>query len=198
MPQARSITLLFAVGVALLAGCGDKAKKDDNKKSDDQDEAEESKLSKKEIDEAKNMLGAISRGAVGAYERESVLPDAPPDAAIGHALCKSAKPVPAQVPSDGAKVEVAADAWGGDETTGWKCLRFTSSSKLGFQLSYAAGSGYKGIDRGAKDPGPDGFQACAEADGKPGGKTTLICATGTVNKATSVVKLDPEMQTLKE
>lgn len=148
MPMIRVVAIAAAVCLAQVTACASKVQKSDDKKADE-----------------------------GAFERESVLPDAPPDAPVGHVLCKSAKPVPAEVPSGGAKVEVPEDAWGGDETTGWKCLKFVSTSKLSFQLSYAAGSGYKGTDRGATDPGPDGFQICAEADGMPGGKTTLICHT---------------------
>ena len=41
---------------------------------------------------AKNTLGAIGRAAVAAYENEGTDPLAP------HQLCKSAPPVPAQVP----------------------------------------------------------------------------------------------------
>jgi type IV pilus assembly protein PilA len=204
MTMTRSIALAISPQVAAISlclaqvsACGSKEKSADDK-SAKADAAEENELSTKQINEAKNLIGAISRGAMNAFERESVLPDAPPDAAIGHALCRSAKPVPAEVPSGGAKVEVPEDAWGGDATTGWKCLKFVSTNKLSFQLSYAAGGGYKGTDRGAKDPGPDGFQVCAEADGKPGGKTTLICNTGVVDKATQTVKIATEMQTLGE
>ena len=93
-------------------------------------------------------------------------------------------------------VTTAEEDWGGDATTGWKCLKFIPTNPVRFQYSYIAGGPYKGKGR-AKDPGPDGFQACAEADIEPGGKTTLLCMTGTVTPS-NIVKLATELEELLE
>jgi len=205
-PAAMSRHATAALGVCLLlaASCGSKNAKNDGDK-------DKSGLTDAQRAEAMKQLGAISRGAVSAYEREIVdesesagRPWQPedaekPPAPFAHAVCKSASLVPAKVPISGEKVDVSDDAWSeGDGRTGWKCLKFKPSANIYFQYSYIAGTGYKGLDRGAKDPGPDGFQICAEADGVPGGKTTLICQTGAVNKETKALKLVVGLETLEE
>jgi hypothetical protein len=189
-----------ALGVCLLlaASCDSKnVKKDED---EDNDKKGKSGLTDARRSEAIKQIGSISRAAVGAYEREVELPaGADGVGSFGHALCKSASLVPAKVPTKGEKVDVADDAWSeGDARAGWKCLKLEPSANIYFQYSYIATSGYKGLDRGAKDPGPDGFQICAEADGIPGGKTTLICQTGAVNKEKMSVELAAGLETLEE
>lgn len=149
------------------------------------------------LTEAKNTLGAISRAAQQAYAREPSAADIIPDGAIGsnftHALCKSAKPVPEKLPSGGEKIPVTKEDFGGDETTGWKCLKFELVDPTPFRYTYAAGSGYLSPSRGGVDPGPDGFEACAEADLTAGGLTTLVCITGKVDKEKSTLKVATEI-----
>jgi hypothetical protein len=65
-------------------------------RSDKTEEAEEEskpRFSSAEISDAKNTIGAITRNAVFAFERESVAADG---TTVAHALCKSATPVPAK------------------------------------------------------------------------------------------------------
>lgn len=148
------------------------------------------------ISAAKNALASIGRGAVGAYERESVAAEG--DGAFSHAQCKSASPIPAKLPKGGETIAVKSADWGGDATTGWKCLKFALDQPVGMQYSYSQGGPYKSKERGGKDPGPDGFEACAEADFNEGGDTTLICQTGAVDPAKRFLKQDTEMQVFEE
>jgi type IV pilus assembly protein PilA len=197
MKTLVSLLTVCAVGLPLLgAGCGsdEKAEKKKREKAEEAEEESKPRFSSAELSEAKNSIGAIARGAVGAFERETMAADG---TSFEHALCKSATAVPAKLPEKKEKVTTADTDWGGDATTGWKCLKFIITNPVRFQYSYIVGGPYKGDGR-AKDPGADGFQICAEADIEPGGKTTLVCQTGKVDKATNVVKLATEQEVLLE
>lgn len=138
--------------------------------------------------EAKNTVGAISRGAVAGYEREQ--------ANGSHALCKSATGVPAAVPA-GTKYQPdtnpGKDYGTGDETTGWKCLRFEMTTPTYYKYEYHQGSGYKCTARGGADPGPNGFEVSAEGDLDGDGKTSLFCRTGKLDPTTNSVQLATEL-----
>jgi type IV pilus assembly protein PilA len=194
--------LAFLAVCSLAIGCGDKKENkssESTSKADDKDDKKSKKDDKGSnkkpkatfdaakrtslTSEAKNSVGKIARGALMAYERESM---GEGDAVV-HALCKSATPVPEKVPSAGESYKPKSDAGvdfnAGDEKTGWPCLKFTSDAPINFQYSYTEGSTPKLAARG-KDvaKGEAGFfELCAEADFEPGGKTTLICQTGQVN-----------------
>lgn len=103
--------------------------------------------------EAENTLGAIARGAVGAYERETL------DARNTHKLCSSSEPMPKEVPAGKKYVRVSEPAgWNtGSDTAGWKCLKFEMTSPQYYRYEHRAGGGYKGPERGGPDPGKDGF-----------------------------------------
>lgn len=148
------------------------------------------------ISAAKNVLASIGRGAVEAYERESVAGEG--DGTFSHAHCKSASPIPAKLPKGGETIAVKSADWVGDATTGWKCLKFALDQPVDMQYSYSQGGPYKSKERGGKDPGPDGFEACAEADFNEGGDTTLVCTTGALDPATKSVKVATEMQVFEE
>lgn len=149
------------------------------------------------LSDAKNWLGAISRAAVESYSRETIPSDISPDDSAGqqlsHALCASAKPVPADLPSGGERKPVKSEDFDGDAKAGWKCLRFAIAQPVSFRYTYNAGSNYLGPKRGGPDPGPDGYEACAEADLTPGGLTTLICIHGTVDKGNQTIKSATEL-----
>lgn len=138
---------------------------------------------KKAVVAASGLVSQIARGAVGAFEREQV--------GGKHALCKSAKAaVPAKVPQNGEAVKTDEKEWGGDDKTGWKCLKFVSVDPVPAQLSYTAGSTPKLLSRKKAAGDGDSFEVCAELDLTPGDKTTLICQMGKVDKKTNTVKLD--------
>ena len=99
--------------------------------------------------EAKNSLGAISRGAIGAYERESTIAEAPVEGQVAaqatHNLCLNAAPVPLAGPPAAAKYQpqtgAGLDYDSGDAAGGWKCLRFNMNSPHYFQYGYRAANG---------------------------------------------------------
>ncbi len=134
--------------------------------------------------EAKSTTGAIARGAVAAWEREH-----PAARSVVHRLCESASPVPADVPK-AAKYEPSPqpgkDFLTGDDSKGWRCLRFELSSPMRFRYDYRAGGGYKGPARGGPDPGPRGFEASAEGDLDGDGKTSLFTITGKPGKGGAI------------
>jgi len=136
--------------------------------------------------EAKNTIGAVARGAMASYERETGDPAAP------HKLCGTAVPVPAAVPA-GTKympgVSAGSDFNTGDSEKGWMCLKFSMSQPMYYQYNYHQGSGYLGP--AAQSPGPTGFEAAARGDLDGNGKTSLFVLTGTV--AGGAVSVSPTM-----
>jgi hypothetical protein len=147
------------------------------------------------VAEAKTTLGAMTRAAIAAYEREQL----GPNNTVRHQLCKSAQPVPSAVPR-GKKYEPSLqrgmDWYSGDDTTGWRCLRFTMTEPHYFQYTYSAGGPYKGPARGGPDPGPDGFEVAAEGDLDGNGVTSLFTRTARFRSGTWVVS--PEVFVDKE
>jgi hypothetical protein len=159
--------LAFLAVCSLAIGCGDKKENkssESTSKADDKDDKKSKKDDKGSnkkpkatfdaakrtslTSEAKNSVGKIARGALMAYERESM---GEGDAVV-HALCKSATPVPEKVPSAGESYKPKSDAGvdfnAGDEKTGWPCLKFTSDAPINFQYSYTEGSTPKLAARG--------------------------------------------------
>jgi hypothetical protein len=134
--------------------------------------------------EAKNTIGAIARGVVGAYERE--------DLSGGHKLCPSAPPVPAAVPR-GTKVAASVDAGVDYQHPSWDCLRFAMSMPQYYQYEYRVGGPYKGPARGGPDAGPEGFEISAEGDLDGDGVTSLFTMTGKVDPTTKSVRLSTEL-----
>lgn len=130
----------------------------------------------KAIAEMKKQLGDVARAVAVAYERSGEGKNA--------ALCGSAQPVPAELPSwekpYQPKKDEGADFQTGDDKTGWKCIAHTPESAMRFQLSYTQGVKYKSVARGGDDPGPKGFEVAAEFDSNGNGRTALFAMTGKV------------------
>ncbi len=95
--------------------------------------------------EAKNGIGAVIRGAVGAYERETTanetVAEGGTSAAFAHDVCGSAEPVP---PAGGVPAGVkyqpnsapGIDFESGGALAGWKCLKFTITNPIYYQYHY--------------------------------------------------------------
>ncbi len=125
--------------------------------------------------EAKNTIGAVSRAAVAAYEREVMVGDR-----VTHKLCGSAIAVPAKVPS-AAKYQPSSaagvDFQSGTEDQGWTCLKFSVRYPMYYQYHYHQGSGFL-VPSTA--PGPDGFEAAARGDIDGDGVFSTFARTGKV------------------
>jgi type IV pilus assembly protein PilA len=149
--------------------------------------------------EARNTVGAISRAATAAYEREIVkselLPEGTESTPGTSGLCASAPDgVPKTAPPAGIKYQPDStptkDFEAGDNVTGWKCLRFTVNQPIYYQYNYKAGSGYVVVGQpDAPNPGANGFEASAigDIDGDVTAKS-FFSRTGEVNTTTKTVK----------
>jgi len=122
--------------------------------------------------EAKNTIGAVTRGATQAYERETTATQLVADGAVGntavHALCLSAGFVPTAAPPPAKKYQpstVDADVNGfgtGDGTAGWKCLKFSLTSPIYYKYGYTGPAGAR-LGPAAAAPAT-GFEANAQGD----------------------------------
>jgi len=94
--------------------------------------------------EAKNSLGAMGRGALGAYEREDTPPEALAEGTISvqftHDICGGAAAIVPAVPPAGKKYQPNAapgtDYDTGDSSSGWKCLKYTMTTPTYFAYGY--------------------------------------------------------------
>jgi type IV pilus assembly protein PilA len=152
--------------------------------------------------EAKDKIGAISRGATAAYERETVaaetLAEGAQSTAASHALCDDAVNVPlGAVPPAGRKYQpntaAANDYETGDATSGWKCLKFNIAQPHYYQYSYTA----NGMTAAPNNPA-----ACvancyeAGANGDLDGDATAFSSfarTGQINTGTQQLKASTQV-----
>jgi type IV pilus assembly protein PilA len=119
--------------------------------------------------EAKNTIGAVTRAAVAAYERETtpteLLGDGSTSAQTVHALCATAIGVPTAPPA-GKKYQPYTvdnkDFNTGDNLTGWKCLKFQMTEAIYFSYLYDKGVGTKGGS--ASGSTANGFEVSAQGD----------------------------------
>lgn len=144
-------------------------------------------LASAKTSEAKNSIGAITRGADAAYERETsaseILVPGNSAVAASHSLCTSAVPVPAAIPpgnkyqpdpTEGQDFEV------GSSTAAWKCLRFSINQPIYYQYHYYAGGTRVPEQVGAPDPGAAGFEAGALGDLDADGTHSVFIRGGSV------------------
>ncbi len=163
-------------------------------------------LASAKTSEAKNTVGAISRGAVAAFERESaaseILADGAQSTAASHALCTSSGAAHGPVPANIANVRgrkyqplttEGQDFETGTGTDGWKCLKFSMSQPIYYQYHYNAGAGYLSTAlpgapapaTGTTGTAPNGFEAAAQGDLDGDAALSTFARGGSVNAATS-------------
>ncbi|KYF82263.1 pilin [Sorangium cellulosum] len=141
--------------------------------------------------EAKQIVGAVTRGAITQYERDraisQILPAAGVSAANAHVLCDSAVPVPLDFADvQGKKYQPSAapgaDFMSGSALAGWQCLGFTTSSPVYFQYSYRVGGSYvsQGLPGAPIPSGSEAFEAGARGDLDGDGLTCTLVRTGEV------------------
>jgi len=146
-------------------------------------------LAQAETAEARQALGAVSRGAQASFERDAassqVLAAGAAGSVLIHKLCASAPAVPAAVPK-GRKYKPnpasGKDFNTGDLATGWLCLKFTVNDPIRFRYSYRQGSGYVAAAN-ASTPSARGFEAAAQADFAGNGQLTTLAITGDTDAA---------------
>ncbi|NUP11024.1 MAG: prepilin-type N-terminal cleavage/methylation domain-containing protein [Polyangiaceae bacterium] len=167
--------------------------------------------------ECKNSIGAIGRGAVGAYERETtpqeLLTEGASATAFSHDLCAGATKVPdSNTVPVGQKYQPNSantkDFETGDAISGWKCLKFTITNPIYYSYGYNAtrvdGAGSVGtapqttpaLTSSAATAG--NFLIFANGDLDGDGQYSAFGQVGSVNTATRSVRLATELQVLDE
>lgn len=144
--------------------------------------------------EAKQHIGAITRAAIAAYQKElgpsEMLTGGNDASPASHQLCGTAQLVPATVPA-GTKYQPSSqqgeDFQTGDHLTGWSCLGFALSQPTYFQLSYAKDDSPIAPDSPAKCD-TDCFEAGARGDLDGDGVYGLFAMTGHIEPTSKLLK----------
>ncbi len=151
--------------------------------------------------EARNVVGALTRGAVGGFERESAKSEQLADGSVSttssHDLCGGAMKAVPSIPTlvSGKKYQPTTGVAGyeylaGDSRSGWPCLQFSNSSPQYFVYGYAAdpidqplvGNTWSGS--GLAAPPNGGFVAWAQGDLDGDGLFSSFAMNGVVNTTT--------------
>lgn len=145
---------------------------------------------------AKNNIGEITRAAYAAFERERMGADALADGAVSaeasHIICDSAAPVPALVPK-GAKYQPitspGSDFYGGNETVGWRCLKFSIDQPIAYQYHYTRGASVVAPGSPVACNVQDCFEAGAIGDTNGNNVLARFARAGIVNTATGLMRV---------
>ena len=154
-------------------------------------------LASAKTSEAKNTVGAVTRGAAAAYERETVasqiVAEGSNSSAASNALCFTATAVPSGFVPKGNKYQPntseGKDFETGDTVTGWKCLKFTLTQPIYYQYSYRFAS----VQTKAPTTGANYFEASAIGDIDSDGVFSSFARTGAVNTATGQLVLATQL-----
>ncbi len=153
-------------------------------------------LASSKTSEAKNTVGAISRGATAAYERETAasedVTEGTESTAASNALCGEAQTVPATVPK-GKKYQPKTgnneDFETGDAVSGWKCLKFGLTQPHYYQYHYHInGSNSQQVANNPAACGGDCYEAAALGDLDADGVNSGFARTGQINTTTGKLK----------
>jgi type IV pilus assembly protein PilA len=167
-------------------------------------------LASAKTSEAKNTVGAISRAAAAAYEREALksqlLPEGSESDPGTSGLCASAAAgVPTGAPPKGLKYQpdsnVGKDFEAGDNVTGWKCLRFTVNQPIYYQYNYKAASAFVTdavTDANKPVLGANSFEASAVGDLDGDSTFAYFARTGEINVTTKTVKTSTQIYVYEE
>ncbi|WP_437694054.1 type IV pilin protein [Sorangium sp. So ce176] len=155
-------------------------------------------LASAKTSEAKNSVGAITRGAAAAFERETaaseILAGGVNSDTASHSLCDSANAVPNGGPPMGVKyqprTEEGQDFENGTSTEGWKCLRFSMTQPIYYQYHYVRGGRVPGVTTGpTPGTGVNGFEAGAVGNLDADAVNSYFTRGGTVDTATGQLAL---------
>lgn len=174
-------------------------------------------LASAKTSEAKNNIGAINRGAQGAYERESNATELLAEGSLGtevnHNICAGATAVPAAGVPDGKKYQPVttsgADFNAGDNLTGWKCLKFSMTTPHYFRYGYLAfpiggasggtapatmvGGAFVGVA-----PAAGQYLVWAQGDLDADSEVSGFAQSAAVNTTTKALRVATELQIVNE
>jgi type IV pilus assembly protein PilA len=149
--------------------------------------------------EAKNTIGAISRGATAAYERESSSSETVAEGAVSkdraHDLCGTAKTVPVAVPKGRKYQPVTVDLKDfetGDTLNGWKCLKFGLTQPIYYQYAYTKAGSPAAPGNTAKCAS-ECYEAGAVGDLDGDGSFSRFARTGHINTASRQLKASTQV-----
>jgi type IV pilus assembly protein PilA len=150
-------------------------------------------LASAKTSEAKNSIGAISRLASAAFERETVdselVAEGNSSSTASHNVCGSAAWVPANLTDVAGKkyqpdTANGADYDQGDSAIGWKCLKFSMNQAQYYRYNYTTASPTEFMVEAQGDLDADGVPS----QFKRGGKVNVDGAT--VALATQIEVID--------
>jgi len=152
-------------------------------------------LASAKTSEAKNSVGAISRGAAAAFERENaaaeVVAEGGTSTGNSHTLCAS---VGAVVPSGGVptgtKYQPNSAAGNDYGTALWNCLKFSITQAQYYQYNYTS-------DATAATPGTS-MRASARGDLDGDTTSSTFRRDGAVNAGTQTLRLATQVEILDE
>ncbi len=156
--------------------------------------------------EAKQHVGAISRGSQAAFERTFGQSDLVGEGGLSsieeHTLCGSALPVPPTPPAGTKYQPVTADGSDfniGTSIGGWKCLRFSIESPIHYSYSYTRNSATYAPLSPTACLAPPCYEAVGRSD-LNGDLTNygVIARHGTINPATGALKATSYLYVLQE
>lgn len=145
--------------------------------------------------EAKEKVGAISRGAYSAFERETVnsqaLGEGEESDVTSHSLCGSAVTVPEDVPQ-GKKYQPVTDDKNdyqtGDSDTGWKCLGFSIDQPHYYQYWYTRDGNPVAQNNEGGECEADCYEAAARGDLDGDELLSVFARTGQINTTNGKLK----------
>jgi type IV pilus assembly protein PilA len=168
-------------------------------------------LASAKTSETKNTLGALSRGAQMAYEREQsgsqLLADGQTSAAISHDVCGTSNYSIAAIPL-GKKTQPAAASFanvgaGNSNNVGYLCLRFSISDATYYRYGYVATrqsalpagetAGNAVLPSGVTAPAGVAFTAFGEGDLNANGITSSFAISGQVDTTNGALKVETQL-----
>ena len=161
--------------------------------------------------EARNNVGAMTRGGVAAFERETApaekLDEGTTSQGVQNAVCATS---PAAVPQGLATVAGKKyqpnttgtnDYQAGTTTVGWKCLRFDNTSPQYFLYGYEANGVAVTAGKPASVTGTaatNSFRAFAAGDLDGDSTGSAFIQTAVVNTSTNSIKTATQLNVLDE
>jgi type IV pilus assembly protein PilA len=155
--------------------------------------------------EAKDKVGAISRAAQSAYERENIgsqnLAEGAESTSASNVLCDDASAVPIGGAPAGKKYQpdtaVGKDYNSGDALIGWTCLKFSISQPHYYQYNYTK----DGQVSAANTDSPcaaDCYEAAAVGDLDGDTVKSFFARTGQINTTTKELKASTQLYVEEE
>ncbi|MBW2529505.1 MAG: type II secretion system protein [Deltaproteobacteria bacterium] len=153
-------------------------------------------LASSKTSEAKNTVGAITRGGAAAYEAENTASELVDEGAVSseatHELCDDAPAVPAAIASvKGTKYQPNSVGTNDYNNPSWRCLKFALTQPQYYQYHYEANG--DAVTVAGATCANDCFQAAAQGDLDADGTNSAFARVGQVNTATGTLRTSTQV-----